>query len=134
MVAKDPRSAEHLMHKHVYVLAAHAHLYMANVFNTDYWNSHGGVLPGWIIGTAGATRDNLPKDSGPASAAMTRVYGYLLGTVSPPGGDDGPISFKYYKVKKSDVPNSTALKFRTGLVKWCFQNNYRGGKALPAQH
>ena len=42
--------------KNVYVLASHSHYFMDGIFNTDYWRRNGGVLPGWIIGTAGAFR------------------------------------------------------------------------------
>src|SRR5689334_19762694 len=40
--------------KPVYVLASHSHFFMEGIFDTPYWRQHGGVLPGWIIGTAGA--------------------------------------------------------------------------------
>ena len=42
--------------KKVYILASHSHFYMSDLFDSDYWNAHGGVLPGWIVGTAGAMR------------------------------------------------------------------------------
>src|SRR5581483_7087993 len=71
-------------HKHVYILASHSHFFMENIYNTPYWKEHGGVLPGWIVGTAGALRVRLPAGSPPN--AKTDVYGYLLGTVSPDGG------------------------------------------------
>ena len=50
-------------HKHVYVLASHSHYFMDGIFNTDYWKQHGGVLPGWIVGTGGAVRYPLPPGS-----------------------------------------------------------------------
>jgi hypothetical protein len=28
--------------KHVYVLASHSHFYMQDIFNTAYWQHHGG--------------------------------------------------------------------------------------------
>jgi Calcineurin-like phosphoesterase len=130
-VYKDLLQAEEEAHKRVYVLCAHLHLYMANIFNTAYWRSHGGVLPGWIVATAGATRAKLPADSREASAAMTNVYGYLLGTVNPPGTREGTISFKYYQVKKSDVPRTVVGKFTPELVNWCFEENHKGGGPAP---
>jgi hypothetical protein len=45
-------------HKRIYVLASHSHYYAENAFDTDYWRHHGGVLPGWIAGTAGAHRSS----------------------------------------------------------------------------
>lgn len=129
-VYQDLLKAERDAHKHVYVLCAHLHLYMANIFNTDYWRSHGGVLPGWIVATAGATRAALPKDSGKASVAMTNVYGYLLGTVNPPGSSEGTVSFKYYEIKQSSLPHAVVEKFTPRLVNWCFQENSKA--ANPA--
>ena len=55
-VYADLLGAQNERHKLVYVLASHEHFYMDGVFNTDYWRGHGGVLPGWIVGTAGAAR------------------------------------------------------------------------------
>src|SRR5581483_2631423 len=49
-------------HKTVYVLASHSHYFMDGIFNTEYWRTHGGVLPGWIIGTSGAQRYPLPSN------------------------------------------------------------------------
>lgn len=43
---KELLHAQQEAHKRVYVLCAHADLYLANIFNTDYWRSHGGVPPG----------------------------------------------------------------------------------------
>ncbi|HET7215255.1 MAG TPA: metallophosphoesterase [Terriglobia bacterium] len=129
---KDLLKARQEGHKHLYILCAHLHLYMANIFNTDYWKSHGGVLPGWIVATAGATRAKLPADSAEASAAITDVYGYLLGTVNPPGGPEGVITFKYYEVKRANVPASVVDKFTPELVNWCFEENRKGGSPWPA--
>src|SRR6266478_4834553 len=48
------------VHKPVYVLASHSHFVMSGIYNTKYWRDNGGVLPGWIVGTAGAIRYKLP--------------------------------------------------------------------------
>ena len=72
-------------HKTVYVLASHSHYFMEGIFNTEYWKANGGVLPGWIVGTAGAERYPLPPTAGDAKAAKTNVYGYLIATVNPAG-------------------------------------------------
>src|SRR5262249_55372102 len=77
--------------KHVYVLASHSHFLMSGIFKSDYWNSHGGELPGWIVGTAGAVRYALPPDASRATEARTKVYGYLLATVH----ENGEIDFKF---------------------------------------
>ncbi|HSK43491.1 MAG TPA: hypothetical protein VLA83_06345, partial [Candidatus Binatia bacterium] len=67
--------------KNVYLLASHSHFYMSGIFNSQYWAGHGGELPGWIVGTAGAVRYALPPDASRAKEARAKVYGYLLGTV-----------------------------------------------------
>jgi hypothetical protein len=105
--------------KRVYVLASHSHYYMANIFNTEYWRSHGGVLPGWIIGTAGAIRYPLPPNSKDADAAETNVYGYLLATVQP----DGQIRFTFEKLAPSDIPAAVTQRFTPDFVDWCFEQN-----------
>ena len=56
-------------------------------YDSQYLREHGGVLPGWVIGTAGAQRYRLPVPS--PKVATTNVYGSLLGTVAP----DGEIKF-----------------------------------------
>ncbi|HEY3928363.1 MAG TPA: hypothetical protein VGL89_08315 [Candidatus Koribacter sp.] len=105
--------------KHVYVLASHSHFYMKNIFQTDYWESNGGVLPGWIVGTSGAHRYKLPPDANKAGDAKTNVYGYLLATVH----DDGKIDFKFKEIKESAIPQEVESRFGTGLVHWCFEAN-----------
>ena len=112
-------------HKHVYVLASHSHFYMANIFNTDYWRSHGGVLPGWIVGTAGAVRYPLPPNYKDADAAETNVYGYLLGTVQ----SDGQIQFTFQKLAPSNVPATVTQRFTPAFVNWCFEQNSQANSA-----
>jgi hypothetical protein len=105
--------------KNVYILASHSHFYMKGIFDTDWWKSHGGVLPGWIIGTAGAHRYGLPQDAGKAEEAKTNVYGYLLGTAHP----DGTIDFQFKEIKESDISTEGRSKFGASLVKFCFSAN-----------
>ena len=54
--------AQTVAHKKVYILASHSHFYMEDVYRTDTWK--GKVLPGWIVGTAGAVRYRLPAGDG----------------------------------------------------------------------
>ncbi|HXH49929.1 MAG TPA: metallophosphoesterase [Terriglobia bacterium] len=120
--------------KHVYALGGHLHAYASDVYNTDYWKSHGGVLPGWILGTAGATRASLARNSPGASEAVTNVYGYVLGTVNPLGSDTGSIGFKFYEVKESNVPRVVVDKFTPELTHWCFEQNRSGGSRWVASN
>ncbi len=105
--------------KKVYVLASHSHFYMSNIFQTPYWNAHGGVLPGWIIGTTGAVRYVLPPGAGETGDAKTNVYGYLLATVSA----DASIRFEFREIGEADVPADVVRRFTPQLVRDCFSSN-----------
>jgi hypothetical protein len=106
-------------HKRVYVLASHSHYYMDGIFNTEYWKEHGGVLPGWIVGTGGARRVPLPPNSSDAHGALVNVYGSLLGTVQP----NGEISFEFEKVEEQNIPSSVTARYGKEFVHWCFAEN-----------
>jgi hypothetical protein len=109
-------------HKKVYVLASHSHYYMEDIFNTPYWRSNGGVLLGWIVGTAGAHRYTLPEPN-EARIARTNVYGYLLGTANPPGQAPGTIQFEFKEITEQDVPQPVVHGVTQEFVHWCFVNN-----------
>jgi hypothetical protein len=110
--------------KPVYLLASHSHFFMEGVFDTPYWREHGGVLPGWIVGTAGAIRYALPPDLPQGTLARTRVYGYLLGTVHARRPDDrDPIAFEFREVTASQVPSAVSERFGAALVQQCYQQN-----------
>ena len=115
-------------HKLVYVLASHSHYFMEGTFNTEYWKSHGGVLPGWIIGTAGAQRYPLPPAAGDAKQAKTDVYGYLLATVNPAGNPAGTIKFEFEEIKEEKVPDAVVQRFTKQTVHQCFVGNSSAGK------
>lgn len=107
--------------KPVYVLASHSHFYMEGIFNTEFWRTHGGILPGWIIGTAGAERYELPPNSGDAKRAKTHVYGYMIATVSE--SKDDPIRFDFQELHESDVPLDVVARYTPALVHDCWANN-----------
>src|SRR5579862_5456409 len=77
------------------------------------------MLPGWIMGSAGAVRYRLPADRALSNIDKTDVYAYLLGTVAP----DGTITFQVREIKESDVPASVVNEFSPEQVKWCFEQN-----------
>jgi hypothetical protein len=118
-VYADLLKAQNDGHKHIYVLASHSHYYMDGAFNTNYWRTHGGSLPGWIIGTAGAVRYALPLEKDQARAAEFDVYGFLVGAVEP----NGEIEFTYKHVEETDVPAQVAQRFTRPFVHWCFAEN-----------
>jgi len=105
--------------KNIYVLASHSHFFMDGVFNTEYWRSHGGVLPGWIIGTAGAVRYVLPPNAADAKASKTNVYGYLLATVNP----DHSIDFRFQELEEKNIPPDVITRFTSDFIHQCFAGN-----------
>jgi hypothetical protein len=111
-------------HKTVYVLASHSHYYMEGIYNTDYWRANGGVLPGWIIGTAGAERYPLPPNSARAKAAKTNVYGYLLATVNP-DGKTGTIKFDFKELDEGSIPKDIVDRYTKPFIHQCFIGNRR---------
>ena len=115
----DLLNLQQTTHKNVYVLASHSHFFMDGIFNTDYWRTNGGVLPGWIIGTAGAVRYALPPNAADAKVAKTNVYGYLLATVSPAH----TIQFKFHEIAETDTPAAVVARFSTDFVHQCFIAN-----------
>jgi hypothetical protein len=115
----DLLSAQNSSGKHVYVLGSHSHYFADGVFDTEYWRNHGGVLPGWIVGTAGAQRYALPENYAAKPAWQTDVYGYLRGTVKP----NGEIDFAFQQITQADVPALVASRYSPGFVDWCFAQN-----------
>lgn len=109
--------AQESSHKRVYVLASHSHFYMDDIFRTEY--RKGKVLPGWIVGTAGAVRYRLPPDAGAGRTAMTDVYGYLTGTAA----GDGSISFSFRQLGMDDLLRANQGKVSPLLVRWCYEKN-----------
>jgi hypothetical protein len=106
--------------KNVYVLASHSHFFIDNLYNTACRRSHPDtILPGWIVGTAGAVRYRLPADTSGAKEAKTDVYGYLIGDVAP----DGKIQFQFRSIADSDIPSETKQTFSPDLVEKCLAGN-----------
>lgn len=106
--------------KHVYVLASHSHFYIGNAYNTACRQSlKQEILPGWIVGTAGAVRYRLPQDLTGASDPQTDVYGYLLATVSA----NGTVAFAFKKLSTDDVPQAVKDRFTPEFVNQCFSGN-----------
>jgi hypothetical protein len=103
--------------KKVYLLASHSHFVMDDVYNTAYWKDS--VLPGWIVGTAGAVRYRLPPGQTGSSIARTDVYGYLLATVL----NDGSIQFAFHEIGLDALRLANAGKTPDSLVQWCYAEN-----------
>ena len=104
--------------KKVYVLASHSHYFMKDIFNTSYWRNKG-VLPGWIIGTAGAQRYPLPPGAD-LSKSKTYVYGYLLARVY----SDGTIDFSFTELKEDNIPKDIKNRYTESWIgEACFDGN-----------
>jgi hypothetical protein len=104
--------------KHVYILASHAHYYSPNIFNTPYWKQHSSVVvPGIIIGSAGAKRRQLPKDADKAS--KTNIYGYLQATVEA----DGSIDFALHQLSEADLAANKWPNAPLDAIHECFIHN-----------
>jgi hypothetical protein len=105
--------------KHVYVLASHSHFFIEDVYNDACHPRPETLLPGWIIGTAGAVRYRLPANIAGAKQARTDVYGYLLGTVQP----SGEIHFLFKEVQPGNIPAQVRERYGNKQVQACFEEN-----------
>jgi hypothetical protein len=104
--------------KHVYILASHSHYYSPNIFNTPYWKQYtSNVVPGIIIGSAGAHRYKLPREADKAS--RTDIYGYLQGTVHA----DGSIDFALHELSEEDLVQSKWPNAPLNAIHECFIHN-----------
>jgi hypothetical protein len=108
--------------KPVYVIASHEHYYLANVYDTPYWRdpAHGAaVLPGWVIGTAGAVRYPLPEGVHSSPNAREHVYGYLLGHVAK----DGRILFTFREIDEAAAQSARGPDYSQDTVHFCMAKN-----------
>lgn len=103
--------------KHVYLIASHSHYYSPDVFDTEYWREHGGVVLGWIMGAAGARRYKLPPTAHPG--AKTHFYGYMQGRVQP----DGSISFTLHELSEADLVQARWPGAPLDAIHDCFIRN-----------
>ena len=91
--------------KHVYVLASHSHYFQENIYDTP--EHRGQVLPGWIIGTAGALQ-----------YSETIRYGYLRMEVAA----DGAIAARFREVGADSPPLASGPGAKE-LSDYCFGAN-----------
>jgi hypothetical protein len=118
-VYQDLVAFRHKTKKYVYVLASHSHFLIEDVYNDECHPTPETVLPGWIIGTAGAVRYRLPANLGGAKLARTDVYGYVLGTVQP----DGQVRFVFKELTRDHVPPEVVERYGGKQVRLCFEEN-----------
>jgi hypothetical protein len=101
--------------KHIYVLASHSHFFEKEIYSTPEHQGH--VLPGWIVGTAGAEQYK------PAIR-----YGYMLVEVKP----DGAIGTSFVEVDRTSPPVPTG-DWAEKLTTYCFNENKKPPISQPAQ-
>ena len=112
--------------KPVYLLASHSHFYMSDIYKSAYWTSHGGVIPGWIVGTAGAVRYPLPQEASAAKEKREKVYGYLLATVHPA---DGAVDFTFKEVSQGDISSAVGQRYTPEFIDYCVNQNSEVNKS-----
>lgn len=107
--------------KPVFVVTTHAHYYLANIFDTPHWRaeSRDSVLPGWIVGTAGAERYPLPEGVQNSENARGHAYGYLLGEVAA----DGQIRFVFHELDEAALQAARTDDYAPETVAACFSGN-----------
>jgi hypothetical protein len=113
--------------RHVYVLSSHSHFYLANAYDTEHWRDAANgavVLPGWVIGTAGAERYALPAEAKPSADAREHVYGYLTGSVAP----DGQIAFAFHELGAAELQAVRSPDYEAEDVAFCVDLNPEPGK------
>ncbi len=104
--------------KHVYVIASHSHYYSPRIFNTPYWQQYSNqIVPGLIIGSAGARRYQLPENAD--KEARTHVYGFVQGTVQA----DGSIDFALHELSEDDLNQARWPNAPLSAIHDCFVNN-----------
>jgi len=93
--------------KHVYVFASHAHYFLENIYDTP--EHRGQVLPGWVIGTAGAEQYR-----------GTIAYGYTRVEVRA----DGTLAVRFREVGAGTPPLASGPGAKE-LTDFCFHVNKR---------
>ena len=103
--------------KHVYLLASHSHFYSPAIYDSPYWREAGLVVPGIIIGSAGAHRYKLPP--GVSAASKTHIYGYLQATVH----GDGTMDFKLKEISEDEMAAHKWPNAPLAAIHECYVNN-----------
>jgi hypothetical protein len=110
--------------KPVYIFSSHSHYFLADLFNTSYWQSHGGALPGYLIGTAGAQHYSIPPEVKEFAQYAENQYGYLVVTVNEDPKADDPLALRFVRVTRKDLLPDAVRRFGAAAVKFCFSENW----------
>lgn len=105
--------------KHVYLIASHSHYYSPNIYNTAYWKEHSSkVVPGLIMGAAGAHRYKLPSTA--EKGAKTNIYGFVRGSVH----SDGVIDFHLEELSEADLEKAKWKEAPDAAIHECYVGNH----------
>jgi hypothetical protein len=110
--------------KAVHVFSSHSHYYLENIYNTGMWQSNGGVLPGTLIGTAGAQHYAVPPEVKSFATFAENQYGFALVRVDPNAGARA-VDVRFVPVKRQDLSAAAIEKFGRDAVDFCFSQNWR---------
>ena len=108
--------------RRVYVLSSHSHFYLADTYDVAHWRdpANGGVvLPGWVVGTAGAERYPLPDGIEAGAGARAHEYGYLRGTVKP----DGSVDIAFHPLAEAELQAARSNDYTADDVAFCVAAN-----------
>jgi hypothetical protein len=103
--------AQSMAGKKVYVFASHSHLFVEDAFGGQPEHT-GQILPGWIVGTAGAEQYRQESEA--------IQYGYALVAVHP----DGTLGVAFREVTRDSLPTVTGPGAEQ-LTEFCFAQNKR---------
>lgn len=103
--------------KHVYLLASHSHFYSPAIYDSPEWRKEGLVVPGVIIGSAGAHRYLLPPTVAPGS--KTHIYGYLQATVH----SDGTVAFELKEISEDEMERHKWPNAPDAAIHACYIGN-----------
>ncbi len=126
IVYKDLLALRDQTGKAVYVLASHSHYFLSDIYNTGKWQGNGGVLPGWIVGTAGAQFFPVPPGVKGFAKYAENQYGYVLVTVNRSRASRDPVQFKFIPIKETELGPEIVNRFGPDTVRFCFSQNWRG--------
>jgi hypothetical protein len=107
--------------KPVHIFSSHSHYYLSNIYNTAALQSLGPVLPGWLVGTAGAQHYSVPPEVKSFTTWAENEYGYATVRVDPGAGS---VSVKFVPIKRRDLDRNVNWKFGRSTVDFCFSENW----------
>lgn len=126
IVYKDLLALKAQTGKPVYIVASHSHYFLSDIYNTGKWQANGGVLPGWIVGTAGAQFFPVPPGVKGFASYAENQYGYVLVTVNGSRTARDPVQLKFIPIKDAELAPDIVNRFGPDTVRFCFSQNWQG--------